>query len=197
MVKSALLVLLVLLFTLPAIVLAQTRRETMASKSAEFATRREAQASAAAARKEALKDKFKAFKDQKRVTIAKRLDTNLGKVNNNRTEAMLKQLERMETLLGRVETRAATSSAEGKDITPVTTAIGTAKDSIAQARDAVEDQALKDYTVSATSEAKLKEEFKTARDNLMADLKAVHQQVQDAKKLVVSAVQALEGLLTP
>ncbi len=142
-----------------------------------------------------LKAKFEQFKDQKRTALALKVDQNLDSVNKNRTTAMSKNLENMTMILEKLQTRTDTASASGKDTTTVNTAIVAARAAVIDAQTSVSIQSGKEYTITATTEASLKNDVKTARDKLYNDLKTVHTQVESARKSVISAYQALASIL--
>lgn len=196
-VPALLILALATIYLLPATTFAQSRaqiaKERVASRTAEIKTRiaqtkeaflerRIKHASESAERKETLKTQLKAIKDRKKATVAERLDGNLTKINENRTNSMLKHLDQMDSLVDRVEGRIATASAIN---TPdVVAAISVARDNIDSARAAVQDQAVQSYPVTISSEVTLRDDFQAVRDSLLEDLKMVHTQVIDARKSV-------------
>lgn len=184
----------------------QERRTEIASRAAERNTavvlrqeeltaKKEKVASEVAKRKGELRLKLKTFKDQKKAQLAQRIDENLNKVNENRTNAMLNQLEQIGRILGKVEDRTASASANGQDMTSVESAIDEATVTISEAKAGVQEQSTKSYNVSATSEAKLRENVQAQRDALHSDLKAVHQLVKDARESVLDSIEVLASVL--
>jgi hypothetical protein len=135
-----------------------------------------------------LKIRLEAFRDQRKAAITERISDNLNKINTQRTEQSLKHLDKMTEILMRLEKRVAQSSSSA-DKTPTNNAISLAKDKIATASQSAMLQSEKDYTLTATEEGKIREEAKTKRDMLHADLKALLLKVQDAKKAVANAIE--------
>jgi len=76
----------------------------------------------------------------------------------------------------------------------VLAAVQVAKDAITTARSAVATQAGKVYTVSVSTEAKVADDLKVARDALHVDLKAVQEKVQTAHAGVLSALMELQKI---
>lgn len=131
-----------------------------------------------ASREAELKIRLNKFKDKKKAGIAERLNRNLNNINQNRTDEMSKNLEKMSGILDRLETRA------GK-----TTEITESRALIASASSAVKDQAQKDYTVTVTTEKNIKTDLGKVMTQLQQDLRAVRKQVIDAKQSVAYAIR--------
>lgn len=133
-----------------------------------------------ATRQAQIKAKLNQFKDRKKAEIAERLNTNLNKINQNRTNEMLKHLDKMLIILEKLETRTNTRQEETKAI-------------IASASAIVKNQAQKDYTIPITSEAKVKADAQKIRLQLHTDLQAVRKQVIEAKQSVANAVRSAKS----
>lgn len=208
-VSKLILALFLTLIFLPGIVLAQTtrkaeivrdaiqaRKENIATKVADrkelFEEKRLQIASDAAKRRETLKTKLTAIKDRKKVTIAERVDANLTKVNQTRTDAMIKHLDSMDALVDRLETRVSSVSAVYND--EVKSEIVDSRSKIDVARAAVQIQVSKTYPVTITTEDKLRVEFQAARDALHTDLKSVHGLVIEARKSIADILQTIAAL---
>ncbi len=162
-----------------------TRIENIESKvDSRIASIREKQAS----REAALKTKLQAFRDQRKAQVAGRVNTNLGSINKNRTDEMLKNLDRLTQILDKLEGRVNSATPDIKDPAAAKLAIATARTSIASAAAAVKLQADKDYTIQVSSETAVRKDAKTARDNLHGDLQSVRKLVIDAKQSVSNAI---------
>ncbi len=135
-----------------------------------------------------LKNKLRAFRDQRKAKLAEKVNERLSMINKNRTEQMLKRLDRMSEVLTKLEKRIGEVSNKPQ-VSSVQAAITTAKSDIEKAKAAVEDQSQKDYTIQISSEATVKADAKAARDSLHQDLKAVHELVIKARQSVSSAIK--------
>lgn len=136
-----------------------------------------------ASREAALKEKLAKFKDKKKAKTAENINQRLSKINDKQTSSMLKHLTKMEDILQKLEARV------GQNPSPTATAaIADAKTAIKTAKDAVEAQSQKDYILEITSESSVKEDAKTKRDALHADLKSTRKLVIDAKQAVAKAI---------
>ncbi|MBI2334289.1 hypothetical protein HYU96_00645 [Candidatus Daviesbacteria bacterium] len=150
----------------------EVRKENIAQR---IETRKENMATRAAA----LKEKLKNFRDQKKASAAARVSDNLNMINDKQTVQMLKHLDKMTSILNRLEAKVG-----------ATDAIAAAKAAITSATEAVKAQADSDYTLTISGEAKAREEAQALRQKLHADLKSVRQMVIDAKQSVAAAIRA-------
>lgn len=126
-----------------------------------------------ASRTAQLKTKLLTFKNKVKAEAVQRISDNLNRINKKRADDMADNLSRMTEILNKLSKNTPDASASA---------------AIATAKEAVTDQSQKDYTVSVTTENKVKTDAKTVRDQLAADLLAT-------RKLVIAAKQALmEGV---
>lgn len=131
----------------------------------------------AATRAAALKEKLKNFRDQKKASAAARISENLNRINDKQTSQMLKHLDKMTSILGRLKV-ASKTNAESK---------------IASSAAAVKAQADNDYTLTISSETKAREEAQALRQKLHTDLRAVRQLVIEAKQAVAAAIRGAKA----
>ncbi len=164
----------------------ETRKENIESK---IAAMREKVASHEAA----FKAKLEAFKDKRKAEIAERVNTNLNKINQNYTDQMKKHLETMSAILDKLEARVNSNSPDIKDPTAAKTAIAEARAKIAAATAAVDAQAQKDYTITVTSESKVRADAQKMRDLLKTDIQALRKQLIDAKQSVSNAIRTAKS----
>lgn len=146
-----------------------------------------------ATREAALKVKLEKFRDQKKAEIADRINTNLNKINQKQTGQMLKHLDRISAILGKLEERVNKGTPDIKDTTAAKEAIVSAKEAIATATASVKAQAEKDYTITVSSESTVRRDAQKMREQLHTDLKAVRVQVVDAKQAVANAIRVAKS----
>lgn len=181
------LVLIIILFLLlPATVLAQDKSTTTSPREKLQQKRVDIRANAATRTAE-LKAKLSQFKDKKKAEVAQKVNDNLNKINKNRTDHFLKFLDKAAGILNKVETRV--NGIVGKDTTSAKAAIADARVSLASAKAAVQAQAAKDYTITISSETKVRSDVTSVRDRLHQDLQAIRKQVVDAKQSVANAIK--------
>ncbi len=164
--KKLLSLLLVLVFSLSIIspVLAESSRSGSIRK--EKVSSREAK----------LKEKLSQFKDQKKAQRVDKINTELNRINNKRTDQMLKFLDNAERILAKVPS--SSNNAQAK---------------IDEARTAVKAQAEKDYTITITSETKVKDDAKLTHESLRTDLQALKKLITEAKQAVANAIKEARG----
>lgn len=145
-------------------------------------------------REAAMRAKLQNFRDKKKAQIAERVNTNLNQINMKQTEEMLKHLDKMSALLDKLAARVNSGSPDAKDPTASRAAIADSRSKIASAKAAVSDQAANDYTIVVTTERRIKADAQAQREKLHTDLKALRQQVIDAKQDVANAIRVAKGL---
>lgn len=170
-----------------------TKRGGLEVKKDKVESRISAMKEKLATREAALKAKLEAFKDKKKAEVADRVNTNLNKINQNQTNQMKRHLEKMSALLVKLETRVNNSTSDIKDPQVSKAAIEEARTAIATATEAVSAQAEKDYTLSITSESRVKTEAKTKRDELHKDIQTTRELVIKAKQSVGSAIRVAKS----
>lgn len=180
-------VLMVAVFIFPAIVLAQDstrtpRKALQPTDKSGLELKKNGDARAVE-----LKARLQTFKDKKKAEITERVSNNLNKINKNRTDHFLKFLDKVVGVLNKLETRV--NGAVGKDTTSAKAAIADARASLASAKAAVQAQAAKDYTITVSSETKVRSDVTLVRDRLHQDLQAIRKQVVDVKQSVANAIK--------
>lgn len=144
-------------------------------------------------KKTALKEKLAVIKDEKKKQIVERVAGKFTAVNEKIVEQFGKAVDRMESLLKRVENKANALEDGGADVQAVRDAIAKAFTAIEEARVAIRDQAGKTYAVSdiLESEETLKGDVSELRQMLNGDLAGVKEKLARVKEAIREAVQAL------
>lgn len=168
----------------------ETRKEKVAEKIENIKERM-------ATREAVLKDKLKNFKDHKKASAAARINDNLGRINAKETSQMLNHLDKMSSILDKLEARVNQGKPDIKNIAEAKAAIATSRAFIASATAAVKAQAGKDYTIEITTESKVRQDAQKQREQLHADLKTVRKTVIDAKQSVSNAIRAAKSGSAP
>lgn len=150
----------------------ENKRLEMASKSSMVRQKIENVRTKIASREASVKLKLAKFKDQQKAAVAERVNTNLNKINQNQTDQMLKHLDKMLILLDKLADDNQGSRAL-----------------IESAKTAVEAQAQKDYTITVTTETKIRADAQAKRNQLHKDINAVRSLVIEAKQSVSNAVR--------
>lgn len=155
-----------------------------ATKEARMGDFKEKMASRAAE----LRKKLDKFKDQLKAQRVLKINENLNKINQSRSQAFLRHHTKLSGLLTKIEDRLNEASGQGKDMTEAKSALSHARTDLDKAKAAIDAQLAKDYTLEATSEAAIKTEAQAARNQLFSDLKAVHELIVSARKSLAEAV---------
>ena len=135
-----------------------------------------------------MKEKIKKAKQK----IVERIYERINALNERMTDHYLNILERLETILEKIESRTAKAKLNGKETSEVESIINKAYLSIEKAREAVRQQAEKVYQPpEITSKENLKTDVGKLRKNLHTDLKAVEKLVKKTRDLVQEAAITL------
>ncbi len=189
---------------LPTGVLAQSPAPYGTGQSTDSATlqenRQEIRASREAvitAKRKSFQQKVATIKDERKRQIIERIDNKLSTVNTNRTSQMSQNLEKLSSILAKIQERATIAQGDGKDISTVASAITKAETAIQAAKTAVEAQAGNEYviTITATGSAQLKNSVGIIIKQLQANLSASHKLVVAAKQAVQTAHMTLAKIL--
>lgn len=131
--------------------------------------------------REDFKQKVAQIRDQNRQRLVTNIDERIQTVNKKWTDHWSTALDRLDTILGKIETRLQNY---GGDTSEIDSAITDAKDAIATARDAVDTQAQKDYVLQITDESTLGSGMRTLISQFHDDLKTTRETVSTAWQAV-------------
>jgi len=146
------------------------------------------------------KKRLSEIKDEKKQTIITNIDSKINTINKKRTDEMYRRVNRLSLILVKISTKESELKAQGKITTALVSDIAAAQIAIDAAKQAVVDQAAKDYVVSITSETTLKSDVSTAFKQFLADIKSVYVKVVAAQTAVLKAhidVAKLMGVTPP
>ena len=143
-------------------------------------------------KREEFKQKLEGVKDQRKKEVAEKLFEDLNKLNTKATDNMVKAVDQIEGVLNRILNRSEKAFANGENITGVIAAGEAAKIAIRETRTAIQTQAAKVYSASATTnEATLKTDLGGVRNALRSDLEVVKSKVKSARDAVQAAAVSL------
>ena len=142
-------------------------------------------------KREQVKERLQTIKDQRKQKIAERLYEQMNNLNIKVAERLFLIVDKLEAVLGRVETRTEKAGQNGGDVSAVRTAIEGAQNAISASRAAIETQAQKVYTFEVNTEETLKNDIGVARQALRDDLQQVRQTIVTAREAVKKAAVAL------
>ncbi len=146
-----------------------------------------------ASKEAVLRARLQTFKDQKKATAAARISTNLNTINQNQTTQMQKYLDIMSGILDKLEARVNQPTPDIKNPAAAKAAITSARATVASASAEVAAQAQKDYTIQATTEARIRIDAQAMRDKLHTDILSMRKGVVDTKEAVVNAIRVAKS----
>jgi len=143
------------------------------------------------ARREQLQEKLAQLSDERKSRLAENINNALSRLNERWTDHFGDVLDKLTEILDKIEARVQTLKANGTDTALADSAITTARTAITTAVSAVTEQAGKDYTIEINEEATLREDITTTKNQLKADLRAVHELIKTAREAVRAVIQTL------
>lgn len=141
-------------------------------------------------RKEAVM-KRQEIRDEKKKARLEKIEAKMASINTKRTSEWKTQLQKMTTILTKINEKAAKAKKEGKDTTTLDAAITNAQNAISTASVAVGAQAAKQYVVSDATDATVKNAAGETMKTLQTNLRTTHKTVVNAKQAVQNAVKEL------
>lgn len=140
------------------------------------------------------KAKIQNLRDERKKKIIEKIQTKLTQINEKRTDHFLKFLERLSTILDKIQSRAEKAKAAGKNTTSIEAAIASARTAIATAESAVNAQKSKVYQIVVSDETKARNEVGAAMKQLQEDLRSVRETVKAASSAVHAVFQQLKSI---
>lgn len=135
------------------------------------------------------REKLIQIKNTQKQKIVGRIDERITSSNTKRTAQMEDALNRMSTILDKLDTKIATSTPpqSTKDI------VSTAHTQIDSAKSLVETQKTKDYVIELTTDTALRNDVKAALQQYISDIRSTHQAVIDARTAVINAIKSFKS----
>ena len=149
-------------------------------------------------RRETQRDEFRErlseIRDTRKRALVENLDKKFNAINERWVTRWTAVVTRLDTLLGKVESRANTLEEDGIDVSRVRSAIAAAETVLDDAQEALRVQADKEYSITLTDEEGLRADVGAVAQELRDDLEATKEIVQDAAQAVRAALGALKDL---
>lgn len=136
------------------------------------------------------------IQDTRRRGIVQNIVEKIANANSRITQKMSSALDKLSRILQLVEEKAEGFSANGQNTTALLQAIVDAETAIDDAKNAVEEQASKQYTAEITDESTLRSVIAAMVSEFRTDISTVHDVVIAAKDAVMEAIiqaRALQG----
>jgi len=141
-------------------------------------------------KREELKQRLEKIKNETKKRVVEKIDKSLDALNERMTKHFISTLEKLEDVLARIGERTSDAADKGIDVSSVDLAIVAAQTAINEAKASVEAQAAKNYSLTISTEDKLKTDIGKTRQLLHEDLKVVYEKVKVARNAVHEAARA-------
>ncbi|MBP6857585.1 MAG: hypothetical protein KBC11_00090 [Candidatus Pacebacteria bacterium] len=149
-------------------------------------------------KREEMKTKFQAdllkIKDENKRDRVEKISDNFAELNITLTTRASANVDKIETVLVAIESRADKAAANGADVTKVRSAIVNAETSIVDARAAIALQVSKVYTASISSEATVKTSLESTRNQFKKDIEVMKSKVKAAHDATKRAAEVLKQI---
>lgn len=138
-------------------------------------------------KKEEFQLKLQAIKDARKQKIVANLDRSYVNINNRWTTHFTNVLVRLTKILDKVKLKA-----EEQKNSEALNSISNIYTQIGKVKTAVEEQAVKTYTIEIASEDKLGEAAKTVHSQMKNDLQTLREQIKDIRESIRKVVLSLK-----
>lgn len=165
-----------------------------AARKAEIEKLRLAKKAAMDAAREEFQTQLATLTDAKKKEIAEKISDGLTTANTNATDRMFVILDKLETILTKVEDKIAESKSEGTDTTAQDLEVTNAKTALEAAKDAVTTQAAEDYIITVGTDITLRSDVGTVVNQQKQDLRTTYETVRSARQAVRQAAKSLKDL---
>lgn len=146
-------------------------------------------------RRAEMKANIKGMRDERKKLVVENVQKKLTDVNARRTGHFTNVLDRLFSILDKIQTRTVKAKGEGKDVSAIESAIAAARAAIATAESAVNAQKGKTYQITVSDENAAKAEVGATVKMLHTDLQAVHDTIQAARKAVVKVFEQVKSVI--
>ena len=148
-------------------------------------------------KREELKQRLEKIRDERKKEVVERINGQIDELNERLTNHYMNVLEKLGGLLVRIAERADDAEERGVDVSAVRTAIDEANSAITNAKEAIEVQSGKTYTIEVTTEEELRSDVGRARQAFHDDIvsvretiKAAHDAVRNVATMLANSIKA-------
>lgn len=145
---------------------------------------------------EELREKTKELLSERKAQIAEKLSKQLNFINDKITDNYLRHLEKWDSLLDKMESRAKNLSEESYDVSEINVKIASARNAIVKAQEQVLIQKAKIYSVKIEDEKSVGGVFSKARQELRDDLAVLKKDVMEPIKEILRDIHKSFKALT-
>ncbi len=145
-------------------------------------------------RREEYRERLLALKDERVQRIIERVDSRLDSLNERWARHANTALDRLSSLLAKIESRTDKAEEAGRDVSSVREAIVSAETAISEAQAVVYAQASTDYVITINDETNLGSDVSSAIDLFQSDVSEVKESIKKAHGAVKQALRTLQSI---
>jgi hypothetical protein len=143
------------------------------------------------ARRTELQGKLSALKDERKKNVALQVNDKFQTLNQKAVDTLSNSLTRQEDVIQKIKDGASALTAEGKDVSLITSKLPDIEAKIASNRSQLTAQSAKVYTIEVTTEANLKANTEATRDALKKDIDTLRDSVKSVSDMIREVAKAL------
>jgi len=141
--------------------------------------------------KASFKENISKIKDENKKISSEKIITIIQALNTKFTGQLSVKIDQIENVLVGIESRISKADTNGIDTSLAKAEVLKAKEAITIARDAINTQTSKIYTIGAVDESTLRSEMKKLRDSFGADIKTLNTKIKAAHTAVKNTATTL------
>ena len=141
------------------------------------------------------KQRLSEIRDKKKSAILERIDNKITTLNKKHTDRFNKLLEKLTSILSRIEAKADDIETDGVNVSTVDVAVQNAKDAIAIAQREITEQTGKDYVIEIDEENNLGSVVSSALNEFRKDMAIIRDSVKVVRDAVFEAAKTLREVI--
>jgi len=145
--------------------------------------------------REEFKTRIAKIKDTKKQAIVEKIDNQIAVLNKKHTDRFNKLLEKLTSILSRIETKTDELETDGVNVSTVDVAVQIARDAISVAQREILDQAGKDYVIEIDTESNLREVVSSGFKEFRGDMEILRDSIKVVRDAVYEAAKTLREVV--
>lgn len=141
------------------------------------------------------KQRLSEIRDKKKSAILERIDNKITTLNKKHTDRFNKLLEKLTSILSRIEAKADELETDRVNVSTVDVAVQNAKDAIAVAQREITEQSEKDYVIELDEENNLGSVVSSALNEFRKDMAIIRDSVKVSRDVVFEAAKTLREVI--
>ena len=141
------------------------------------------------------KQRLSEIRDKKKSAILERIDNKITTLNKKHTDRFNKLLEKLTSILSRIEAKADDIETDGVNVSTVDVAVQNAKDAIAIAQREITEQSEKEYVIEIDEENNLGSVVSSALNEFRKDMAIIRDSVKVVRDAVFEAAKTLREVI--